>query len=189
MSNINKELKWISCDGGPHILMEKKCMKLWEGSEVPLNGRIVNSKSKWNQETFISTDYDLACDINDYIGIIEVQNGSAIVINDDVPISTFITDKNGIGNIVVLNSWENGNYSEELYEIICALNLNDFEDSGIIYRTSEPQLYHFPACDIPTKPVYDFIEISLQPGTYRIYRKDSMILENGEIRVFRFHKE
>lgn len=187
--NKNNRMEWISCDGGPHILMEKRCMQCWEGSEIPSNGRKVNAKFKWNPDSTTATDYDLVCDINDYIGIIETQNGSAIVINDDVPMSAFVFDKKNTGHIVVLYTWENEKYSEEIPDIINNMSLNDFDDSGIRYQTTEQILYHFPACDIPMKPVYGFAEISMMPGAFKIFRRDALTIQNGKIRIFRFQRE
>jgi frataxin-like iron-binding protein CyaY len=182
-------MKWISCDGGPHVLMERSCMEQWEAGDIPSNNRVVKASHIYNEATGIVSDYDLACEINDYIGIIELQSGSAIVINDDVPMSAWVTDSNGIGYIIILYTWENKDYSNEIPEIINNLEDSDFMLSGILFKVREDELYLFPASDRPLDPIYEFVKISIEPGNYKVYRLDSLCTKNGELRIFKFQKE
>ena len=64
---------WVSGDGGPLILMEQKYLINWEGCDAPSNGRVVEANSCWGLD--VATDYDLACDIEDYLGLINVGKG------------------------------------------------------------------------------------------------------------------
>ena len=78
---MSLKLNWVSGDGGPLILMEQKYLADWEGSNAPSNGRVVEANSRWGLE--VATDYDLACDIEDFLGLINVGEGKALVLGGD----------------------------------------------------------------------------------------------------------
>lgn len=56
------EIKWISGDGGPHILMERRYLDLWTDQREVL--------------------YEKACQIDDHIGNLQLPDISLIVICD-----------------------------------------------------------------------------------------------------------
>jgi hypothetical protein len=81
-------LNWVQTFGGPHIVLPSLLSNSWEGSNVPANGRIVEANFRYNP-TGPATDYDRACDIKNWSGIITVGNGSAIVLGGDLTIAAY----------------------------------------------------------------------------------------------------
>ena len=55
----------------------------WSGIEPPKDGRVVEAKFRWNQRTDAACDYDRACDVQEYVGILDVNSGNAIVFGQD----------------------------------------------------------------------------------------------------------
>lgn len=68
--NSENQLKWIDSGGGPLILLEESLLCFWGGFEPQ---RIKEDKN-------YSDDYDRACDVEDYVGIIPVGSGYGLVL-------------------------------------------------------------------------------------------------------------
>ncbi|MGI8882844.1 MAG: Imm21 family immunity protein, partial [Pyrinomonadaceae bacterium] len=87
MKTDDFKFTWVSGDGGPLILMEQKYLTTWEGSDEPSNGRVIEANSQWVLD--VITDYDRACSIEDYLGLINVGEGKAIVLGGDEMATTW----------------------------------------------------------------------------------------------------
>lgn len=70
----SRELKWIRSTGGPLVCVECDLEKYWHGID---RGDGANAIS----------DYARACNIKSYVGKIEIQNGSALILGD-MPVET-----------------------------------------------------------------------------------------------------
>ncbi len=188
MSNINN-LRWVECDAGPHILLEKRLIASWEGVNKPRNGRIVNAKFRYREESDPATDYDRACDIEDYIGLILVGDGNGLVIADDVPRSTWIPayDQKG-GYLVILNYLEEGTSDTTIINTIREAEEECFEPTDLKFTVQDNTLYLFAACDNEPNWVYGFSEIKIEPGTYTIDTIERHNFGNCSFRVHRFRK-
>lgn len=60
-------LKWIATNGGPLIIMAKNSLPKWKGIGSSFDAR---------------SDYDRACEVEDYLGVIEVEDDEALVLGD-----------------------------------------------------------------------------------------------------------
>ena len=94
--------------------------------------------------------YERAGLIDDYIGELEIGIGKCIIISEDVPLSTWISNSNTNGTIVVANY-----INEEINYDILSTEINKIPDirynnTGLIYRVTDYVLYLFPACDFGT---------------------------------------
>ena len=69
---MRNEINWIMCDGGPHILMESKFLKIWKG----------DSDEAYQESVRY---YEQACMVDGYIGELNIGSGKCIIIGDDVP--------------------------------------------------------------------------------------------------------
>lgn len=77
---------WVDSAGGPLLLAAEELVDAWLGINPPRDGRVVRAVFRWNEEA-PACDYDRACDVDDYLGAIEVGGGTAIVLGDE-PLST-----------------------------------------------------------------------------------------------------
>ncbi|MGC4045242.1 MAG: hypothetical protein QM758_15730 [Armatimonas sp.] len=62
---MSKLLGWHSGCDGPSVLMPIEVVPLWEGTELPSNGRTVEAEFRWSGQTQ-ATDYDRACDASSH---------------------------------------------------------------------------------------------------------------------------
>ena len=100
MGNV---LTWVTCDGGPHLLIPEELGALWEGSDAPSGGRVVNARFRWSADPgALATDYDAACDVNELVGVIPVGAGAALVLGDEVPMSTWVPSTLFAGGLIVV---------------------------------------------------------------------------------------
>lgn len=160
MSQLVRE--WISCNS-PLLLVEKNHLDAWEGTDVPSQGRIVEARFRWNS-VGPATDYDRACDVDDYLGLIEVGRGKGIVLGDEPLMTAWLPLVDG----GLLIRWV---YAEDEETILSAAkNIpNDcYKDSGVTLAVGEHPLVLFAACESSSDQVYPRVEFKIPSGYYRI---------------------
>lgn len=155
---------WVSGDGGPLILMEQKYLANWEGCETPSNGRVVEANSRWGLE--VATDYDLACDVEDYLGLINVGKGNALVLGGDELATTWFPLSENTEGILV--RCEYADSESEIIDFARSL-LNEFrKDENIEFVVEDSMLVLFVAAESGDDNVYPRLEFNLAKGTYKI---------------------
>ena len=155
---------WVTGDGGPIILMEKVLLPYWEGSNAPSNGRVVKAESRWGLD--VATDYDLACDIDDWSGVINVVNGSAFVLGTSGDnMATWVPDFAPNGALV---EWGYADREDELIE--AARNFVDRAEfsSCVEFVVRSSPLVLFMAVESGDDPTYDRIEFEIEMGKYNV---------------------
>jgi hypothetical protein len=75
------ESPWIESNVGPLLLVPEALLPAWSGTDVPA-GRTVDATFRW-QGSGPATDYDRACDVRDYVAVIPVGAGRALVLADE----------------------------------------------------------------------------------------------------------
>jgi hypothetical protein len=73
-------MKWVDSEGGPLVLMGEALLSNWRGCFGPARG---------------STDYDRACQVDDYVGVIDVGNGKGLVLGDEPMPTAWVPRANG----------------------------------------------------------------------------------------------
>jgi hypothetical protein len=82
-------LDGIQSGGGPLILLPENLLHLWEGCFPPSGGRKVEASFRWAHPAAPATDYDRACDVRGYWGIVPVGNGCGLVLGGE-PLLTYV---------------------------------------------------------------------------------------------------
>lgn len=163
MSDSSFQFNWVSGDGGPLILMEQQYLANWEGSDEPSNGRIVEANSRWGLE--VGTDYDLACDVEDYLGLINVGDGKALVLGGyELATTWFPLLENQEG---ILIRWVYGNSESEVIDFAKFLPVEKNAES-IKFVVEDSELVLFVAAESGNDKIYSRLEFSLSKGTYGI---------------------
>ncbi len=163
--NSNKILRWIECDGGPHLVLEKR-----QGPNCPLH-------------------YDRACEIEDYVGVIPVADGYAIVIFDDVQRSAWIPGMDGQGGyLVVWNYCAEGINDQVISGKITAIPDELFNPTNLMISFRDDTVYLFPACDYGPDWAYGYSEIHIESGRYIIDTVERYDFEDCSFRVHRLRK-
>ncbi len=173
---MRNEINWIMCDGGPHILMESKFLEIWKGESDEAYQESVRY-------------YEQACMIDGYIGELNIGPGRCIIIGDDVPSSTWISNGDANGTIVVCNYMD-----EEITYDVLTTEINKipnckYDDTGLIYDVSDKELYLFSACDLGAGWIYNYCKFNLVPGNYKIRMIEEYICHNCSFRLFNFNLE
>lgn len=153
MSKLN--LKWINSAGGPLILMEKNLLIKWNG--------INELKTNSNQQT----DYERACEVEDYVGLIDLDSEKALVLGDMPMETTWLQADENDGIIVC---WNYADSRELVHGILETISFNqNWEDTKIemTFKTSEIILFDSAFS-------HDFfieeesLKLNLNPGKYII---------------------
>ncbi len=160
--------KWMECDGGPHLLLEKGLVKSWRGPE-------------W--EFY----YEKACEVEDYIGIIAVHDGYGVVIAEDVPRSTWISakDKNG-GYLIVLNYADESISKSDIKSMIRGIDEELYKATDLQLSIQDNSLYLFAACDAGPDWMYGYVEILINPGVYKMDTMEGYSFNNCNFTIYRF---
>jgi hypothetical protein len=164
MESDNRELKWIQTNAS-FLLLSCHHLAEWEGSAPPSGGRIVEASFHFSLPEEPATDYDRACDVDGYVGVISVGQSDAIVLNDDA-YSTMWWSESGNSGFLVRWCYANSNA-----EVIAALRQPTaiiWEDSGLVFTLDEPPLLLFDSTETATEILGDSLELPLTAGVYRI---------------------
>jgi hypothetical protein len=98
--------KWIGTAGGPPIMLAASLLTVWEGSNFPSNGRVVEAHFRYFSENDPATDYDRACDVDGYIGQVPVGSGTGIVFADETTtVSWHPGEGRNAANTIVKMMW------------------------------------------------------------------------------------
>ena len=165
MSNSAYQNNWISCDGGPLILLEEKFLSIWEGSDTP--SKVVSSKQIIVGVLDVATDYDRACVIDDWIGLINVGEGKALVLGGDETATTWLPLNEE--NEGMLIRWICANSKVEAID--AAKSSSDKLGIGreLDFSVDNSDLVLFAAYEAGNdSEIYSRLKISLSSGKYKI---------------------
>jgi hypothetical protein len=132
-----------------------------------------------------ATDYDLACDVEEELGLIPVGGGEGLVINADVPMSAWVQAPDGRGGDVVVWVWGPKRSDEWIIRVCREAPPDLLRDTGFFLCVGEGGLLLFPACDCAPDWVYGFTRISLPAGRYRVLAVDYAQDSEGCLRLYR----
>ena len=75
--------RWVVSNGGPLLLLPTSLLAHWTGTDVPRDGRVVRAHFRWNPDAAGASDYDRACDVRGYVGVLPVGGGWGLVVGDE----------------------------------------------------------------------------------------------------------
>jgi hypothetical protein len=157
-------LQWVETGGGPHLVLPEKYARAWEGWRNPSGGRVVEASFRCNPGG-PATDYDRACSIGGWIGVISVGRGQALVLtNTDTPAAYLRTRR---GEHFLLR-WVYGDSETEL--------LDHFQDvwprlpveGEAEFRHAGGRISLMAAFDVPGHWLVKPAEFNLPRGRYRV---------------------
>ena len=159
------EIKWVSGDGGPHILIERKYLDLWAEQKETL--------------------YEKACQIDDYIGNLQLLDISLIVISEEMTHTAWITGEEWGGGIII-----GLNYMDEeiLIENVRKISNDEYSETGVEYKVFDDELYLFPACEVEVGGYYNYNKVHLIPGIYKVKIIENYIFYNASFILYKFIK-
>lgn len=179
-------LQWVDSSGGPLVLISDKSAEFWSGI---LKRSAYLAKIKEDVEDFLDpneTDYGKACMINNYLGLVKVQNEDVLVIADE-PLSTsffFVSEK------PVLARWIYGEDKASVNYFLLNIEVDLIENwhfEFIIDFFSDKQ-FLFDSVNSFDKKIKQYLEINIKKGCYKIFTslfepddKTKLVLHKFEI--------
>ncbi len=163
------EIKWVSGDGGPHILMKRKYLDFWADQKGIL--------------------YEKVGQIDDYIGNLRLLDISLIVISEEMTHTAWITDEEGKGGIVIGLNYMDEEFDEEiLIENVRKISNDEYSETGVEYKVFDDELYLFPACEVEVGGYYNYNKVHLIPGIYKVKIIENYIFYNASFILYKFIK-
>lgn len=158
------DFEWVSGDGGPLLLLEKALLPKWEGSDEPSNGRVVQAEHRWGLD--VATDYDKACDVSDWAGVIDVEGGSGFVFSTSNHSATWLPEIDGENGALI--EWGFADSEAQLIEEArFSVASGDFVSRLKFEVNSTPSIV-FVAAERGDESIYKRIEFDIEPGKYEV---------------------
>ena len=158
-------MNWINSRGGPLLLLPQNLMPYWKGIESPDDGREIEATFRWDKQAGAS-DYDRACDIQDYTGIIRIGSGEGLVLGEEPFATTWEPFPETIGGILV--RWVYAPSAQIVKEFLLHLPQDlRWESKGQIYF-SQGLLVLFDSAEPGDEIIGEKLEIKLVEGTFEI---------------------
>jgi hypothetical protein len=141
-------MRWISSAGGPLVLLPKVSLPRWQGtSGVP-------------------SDYDVACGVEGYLGVIEKAGYSLLVLGDE-PLQTAVSRLNGKPCLVRWVYAPSPGAAETAVAAMLPVHLRGPLES-VTLRIEGSPLVLMDAGATGEHPG-DTLELELEPGAYRVH--------------------
>jgi hypothetical protein len=157
------ELIWLDTDAGHLILMPAAARPHWSGIEPPPDGREIAVRFRSNAPDAPATDYDRACDIDDYVGVLDVASSWGVVLGQEPLPATWRSMRDGSVLIARLYTSEIGTPS----------HLPDTENlkwTTVGFIDSDGALaVLFDSTEVGWKePVFPSLDVGLPAGHYAV---------------------
>ena len=176
------KLKWIASEGGPLLLVQRPFLSKWEGCNPPSGGRIVKATSQASGAA-VATDYDRACDINDYLGILSVGEGIGVVLGDEPAQTAWLPKNDGCHAILV--RWIYADDEDSLLSQMGNIPDSVWGKPQIAVELSADPVMLFDAA-LSGADLDERLEVSLPPGQYRVDTACYEPLESISVVLHRF---
>jgi hypothetical protein len=155
-----RSVEWIKSGGGPLVCLETALAHRWRGVEVG-GGTTVDPKIN------AVSDYERACRVPDYLGTIDLEEGSALVLGD-MPLETSVWS-DALKNIIIVRLF----YIEPETDVSNLLqNIGDSSfinpQESIIFETRSSRLIIFDSAFPGDDQKKNILRFQLSKGKYRI---------------------
>jgi hypothetical protein len=114
----------------------------------------------------VATDYDRACDVEDWLGLINVGEGKAIVLGGDETATTWldlIESQEGM-----LIRWIYADSDEDIINRAKTLHNEPGKEEVFEFKVGNSDLILFPAAESGSYKVSPRMKFNLSNGTYKI---------------------
>jgi len=152
-------MKWVRSAGGPLICVERDLVSSWCG----ILGNSVNtppSKAALN-------DYERACSVSDYLGIVEVANKCALILGD-MPLETTVCYLSPESLLLVRVFYIDPNV--DLLQLLKSQSNIIFDEpiESIAFEIESGQMIIFDSAALGVRLGEESLSFDLPPGHYQI---------------------
>lgn len=148
-----RKLAWLDTQGGPFVLMPAGRVHAWGGLDSAAD----------------ESDFDRACEIDDYIGVIPLDGGEVLVLGDDPFPTAFLSAPSFGGGYLIRMLW--GESEEAALAAVHDVPPGDWTTEGVVFDAEDGHCTMFDAVyagdSTPTRTSF-----TLAPGRYAIETAD-----------------
>jgi hypothetical protein len=168
MEEPRTRLTWVSTTGGPHLVVPERYASAWEAYFSPTGGRKVEAAFRANPEG-PATDYDRACDVSGWLGVIPVGRAQALVLR-------------GADTDAAYYRWGRRHFLLQWYcapsETALLDHVHDVwsglpVEEEVVLRHPGGKLFLMDAADLPGRWEVEHAEFELPRGRYRVLTSHS----------------
>ena len=177
----NYGLVWVESGGGPLLLLDQGLAEHWTGIFTP--------GADPEEDPLEGTDYGRACEVEDYLDIIDIGLGQGVVLGGEPAPTTWWPLPEGGGLLV---RWLGAEREEDVIAAVSDPSDVAWEAANIeLHVTSRTLLLLDSACSAAEcEPgavggLADSLAIDIKPGTYRF---DTALLEPNESMSLLLHR-
>jgi Immunity protein 21 len=153
---MTHERQWVWTDGGPLILLQTDLLGEWYGIDP--------NPSK---DRSVATDYERACQVQDYAGVIPVGDGSALVLGEEPMDSTWWPSRDLAEGLIVRVLYSAGD--EAVARLIESLGPESLTDTGLRMVITSPHLELFDSTCPGTLDLVPRLAVTVPIGRYAVY--------------------
>ena len=180
-------LKWIDSAGGPLVLISAKSYKLWSGilkRSSYLENKFEDADDFMNAE---EADYGKACEVQDYLGVVDIGNDFALIFGDEPMLTTVLntTDKK-----VIAARWVYADSEAFVDQILKELDTTKIKNwqLSLTFNLSSDKQYLFDSASegsILEKDNEAYLSLNILQGQYNLW---TSIYEPDEKTQLLIHK-
>ena len=166
-------LTWVVSYGGPLLLVPGEHLPSWGGVEPPADGRRIEAQFRFSGQDDPATDYDRACDVTGWLGLLDIGAGHGIVLGGE-PLDTAWQASAAAGERDddtggLLIRWVYANNEADVIEALNHVPKTVWRDEGLVLSVGREPLYLLDAaCPGSELEGDDHLKIHLTPGRYSI---------------------
>lgn len=159
------------------LVLPREAFCYWEGGDIPSGGRRVEARFRWDTE--VATDYDRACDVDEWAAILQVGPAWSLVLGSEVQ-SVRVLNTPQTSDLLVVNTVYSDPISPDSFlDLFAQIDPGSFHKlgSGLAVREGELLLVHAAVSSRDsyreiTYPAVTYIgdvsRIIVSPGLYDI---------------------
>ncbi|HZI05351.1 MAG TPA: Imm21 family immunity protein [Archangium sp.] len=160
-------MQWIPSVGGPLVLIPKVFQSRWQGtSGTP-------------------SDYDVACGVEGYVGVIEKAGCQVLVLGDE-PLQTAVAKSNGRACLVRWVYAPSPSAAESSLAALVAADLGSPLESVAIRIARSPLV--LMDAGAPGEHPGDTLELKLEPGSYSVHVHEFAPAQDTKFLVHEFER-
>ncbi|MEU2774758.1 immunity 21 family protein [Streptomyces sp. NPDC007162] len=137
-------VEWVESGGGPLVAVPETVLPFWAGAD----------------SEDLATDYDRACEVDGFVGLLPVGDSAALVLGDEPASTSFLPDH---GTFV---RWSAANSEDELLAQVPAALDTAVWEKELHWRVPGPVVLFDSAWPGGEAEGGEHLRVPLEPGTY-----------------------